>query len=287
MQIAGGLGRSGVVVDAEVAEDQAEEDRLDAYGREGAARDDGAGGIERIEVSKVLGGPTENREEDEKEAGEEDKGSGEEAFFESEKVECARQGMLRGKESPGKCKYSGEAGEEDHLIPKEEEEAGNFEGVKVKVDGADRDGSSKKAEEKRAPHGCREDAGVEQKPTGREEQHETEVPPTVAPTAEMGRTRAPVFMKRDGNFRDAKAAERSFDDHFGGKLHSASAEVEFRKSLLAERPEAAVEVVAWASEEDPPDESENGVANPSVFPRHGSGDDGAAARRHSTAHDEI
>ena len=47
------VSSGGFVIHSEVAEDEAEEDGLDADGSAGATGDDGAGGIERVEVAEA------------------------------------------------------------------------------------------------------------------------------------------------------------------------------------------------------------------------------------------
>ena len=59
------------------------------------------------------------------------------------------------------------------------------------------------------------------------------------------------------------------------------------KSFLGESTETAVEIVGGAAEEESTDECQGWVADPSVFPRHGAGDDLSTACRHTAAHNEV
>ncbi len=48
-----------------------------------------------------------------------------------------------------------------------------------------------------------------------------------------------------------------------------------------------MEIVGGAAEKEATDECEGGVADPSVLPRHGTGDDLSPTPWHTAAHDEI
>ena len=111
--------------------------------------------------------------------------------------------------------------------------------------------------------------------------------PTIAPTAEVGRAGAAVFMERDRHFFDVESAQGGFDDHLAGEFHAGRAEVQFVKSFLGESTEAAVEIVGGAAEEESADECQSGVPDPAVLPRHGAGDDFSATCWHTAAHDEV
>jgi len=113
------------------------------------------------------------------------------------------------------------------------------------------------------------------------------VTPTVAPTAEVGRAGAAVFMERDGHFFDAKPAQGGFDNHLTGEFHAGGAEIHFVEGLFGESAKAAVEIVGRAAEEESTDEGQGRVADPSVCPRHGAGNDLSTACRHTAAHDEV
>lgn len=111
--------------------------------------------------------------------------------------------------------------------------------------------------------------------------------PTIAPTTEVRRAGATVLVQRDGNFFNTKTTERCFDDHLAGKFHASGAEIQLQECLLTEGTKAAMKIVGGAAEKEATDESKGGVADPTVFPGHGTGDDLSPTPWHTAAHDEV
>ena len=260
---------------------------MQAEGNDSAAGDDGAGVCQRVEIAEAASGPVGERDADEGESGKNHCQAGEQAFFQSEKTERPGKNMVRREKAPRVGEDADEAGEEHHLISEEDDKSGEVEGVQIEVDSANDDGTGKQPGKKRTAHQEEKRAGVGQEPAGREEQHEAEVSPAIAPTAQMRRTGAAVLVQRDGNLLDTETAEGSFDDHLAREFHPGGAEIHFLEGVLRERAEAAVKIMRGAAEEQSADECESGIADPAVFPRHGAGDDFAAACGHAAAHDEI
>ncbi len=127
-------------------------------------------------------------------------------------------------------------------------------------------------------------AGHEEQPPRAEEEHETEVPPAVAPGAKVGTAGASVAPQGDGKLGDAKAVEARLDDHLTGELHAAGRQPELEDGVAAESAQTAMEIPDVAVEEQAAEPAEHGVADDAVGPRHGVRLDAA---QEPVAHDQV
>ena len=116
----------------------------------------------------------------------------------------------------------------------------------------------------------------EQEPAWGEQQEETEVPPTVAPGAEVRLASATVRAEDRRHFPDVEALERCPDDHLAGELHARGAEIEIDDRLASEATHAAVEVSDVDIEQSATDERERRVTDDPVQRRHRPRGDAAA-----------
>jgi len=161
---------------------------------------------------------------------------------------------------------------------------GEDERVDVEGDGAE---AKRTADEEGAddePDEEEGETGLKEKPARREEQHETQVAPAIAPRAKVRRAAASVGAKRRRDFGDTQTEERGLDDHFGGELHAGGAEFEAIVGVAGKSAKAAMEIADGTTEEEATDAGEDGVAEVAVFPRHGAGLDAA---EEAVAHDEV
>ena len=126
-------------------------------------------------------------------------------------------------------------------------------------------------QEPRDERGAGEDereARHEEEPARRVEEEEAQVPPAVAPRAEVRRPRPAVPAERDGNLADHEAEERRLDDHLARVLHPGRPQVEALERVAAEGAEAAVEVRDVGAEEETAEAGQDRVSEPAVERRH-------------------
>ena len=128
----------------------------------------------------------------------------------------------------------------------------------------------------------------QEQPARREQQHEAQMAPAVAPAAQVGRARAPVAgaaspAPRPAR-RPAKLARTTISEANSMPGHcSPSPRTASRRK--ARRPQWK----SWtgAVKNRRPRARQDRVADPAVLPRHGTRQDRPAARRQAAAHDQI
>src|SRR5581483_5678451 len=109
---------------------------------------------------------------------------------------------------------------------------------------------------------------IQEEPTRRVEQQETEMTPTVAPRAEMGRSIAAVGRERRGHLGHAQVVELRFDDHLARELHAGRTKIEDVEGAATKAADAAMQIVDVDAEEETSDARENRVADVPILPRH-------------------
>src|SRR5207248_2398766 len=121
-------------------------------------------------------------------------------------------------------------------------------------------------------------------PPGAEQQHESEMAPTVAPGPEVRRARAPVGAERHRDLGDPQPLQRRFDHHLARELHARRTKAQPLERVLAETAKAAMHVAHGRVKEDPADEGKRWVADPAMRPDHRALLD---ATCETVAHDEV
>ena len=134
--------------------------------------------------------------------------------------------------------------------------------------------------EREEPHA--EDADREQdqrriveEPARAEREQELQVPPAVAPGAQVRRAAAAVGAQHGGHLCDGPARHRRPNHELARELHAGRAQAELARLVGAEGADAAVEVADVPLEEQPADEREHRVAQVLVQEGHGTGLDPA------------
>src|SRR5271166_1058498 len=84
----------------------------------------------------------------------------------------------------------------------------------------------------------------------------------------MRTTLASITMQCDRHLGDAHAAQRSFDYHLRGELHSSRLQTHATVSILADTAHPAMGVGHFSVEEEIENAGEYRVADPAVMPRH-------------------
>jgi len=116
--------------------------------------------------------------------------------------------------------------EDDQLVADEAGEAREQQGVNVELHGAHllRPGLEDRAHHEPEPE--QRSAGVEEKPTRAEQEHEPQVPPAVAPRAQVRRPRAAVGAERHGDLSDLHPLQRRLDHHLTCEFHAVRAQAQ-------------------------------------------------------------
>ena len=104
----------------------------------------------------------------------------------------------------------------------------------------------------------------------------------------MRRPGTAIRPERDGHLGNFEGLEHGcLDDHLGCKFHARGFQLHFFVSRFGESPQAAMKIPDGAFEKESPDEREDGIADPTVLPRHRSRRNRAATVRKPAAHYEI
>jgi len=156
--------------------------------------------------------------------------------------------------------------------------------VDVEVDAAHRPGSRQQQQPRNCPQEDQDQSRIEEQPARTIKEQEAQVPPAVAPTAQVGRTIAPVRGKRSGHLVDSHFEECGFHHHLAGEFHAGGAKVHELVRRLAEAAQTAMEVSAGGFEKQAPDAGENGIPEILVQGWHGTG---LNAAQEAIAHHQL
>ena len=179
----------------------------------------------------------------------------------------------------------GEAAEQHQLDAHDDGQARVHHRVDVEADLPDRDRSGQQCGDARHAERGQYGARPHQRLARREHQQEPQVPPAVAPGAQVRRAAAPVRLQC-GRYLDQRVpGERGAYDQLGGELHARHAESERPDALPVEAADAAVEVADLLQpEHEASDPRQDRVAQIPVQERHGTGSDAALE---PVAHDHV
>ena len=111
---------------------------------------------------------------------------------------------------------------------------------------------------------------IEEQPARAVQQHEAQMPPGVAPAAQVRRTAPAIRRERRRHLGDTHLEQRGLDDHLAGKLHPGGVQVHPLDGGLAEAAQAAVEITHGRAEKQPSDARQHRVAQVPVQGRHGA-----------------
>jgi len=164
-----------------------------------------------------------------------------------------------------------EDSEQDELIAEEREESRDQHGVDVQPGSSDAQRTWQQGERESDADHQQHQPWIEEQPPRAEKEHESQVPPAVAPGPEMWRTRAAVGAQGHRHLGDAHALEGRLDHHLAGELHPCRLQAEPFVGVLAKAAQTAVHVTHRRLEEDATDERQHRVADPPVRPDHRAG----------------
>ncbi len=273
--------------EAENGEVEAAEDGLEAEEGEGGAWDEATEVEGRIQGAEVRLAPGPDGGGEDGHAGDGEEGAEDAALFEVPMTEQAGEVGVIGKETFTDGENLGIESLGDELVSESDGHAGDDHGADVEGDLADMEGAGAGGEHAGKADEEQDHAGHEEQPLGRVDQHEPQVPPAVAPRLQVRGPGTTVGMQGDGDLSHAQALEGGLHHHLGGELHAGGLQVHAAVGIGGETAHAAMEIVDGSAEEETSDEGEGGVADPAVFPGHGTGGDGSAAARHAATHDQV
>ena len=124
--------------------------------------------------------------------------------------------------------------------------------------------------------GDQAEARVQHQPPRTHHQEKAQVPPAVAPGAQMRRTRASIRREHGRHFRDAPACQGGLHDHLARELHTRSAQTQIERCCTLEATQATVEVADLRGEEQSPRKAQQRVAEVTMQQGHGAPADAAA-----------
>src|SRR5438876_6704596 len=217
------LDRLRFAVDAENAEEEACKYCLDAKHQQNRRRDDLAHGEAWVEGAKSDCPPAEHRDDRAHHPEQKHQHAQDEACFELDVAK--HRGVIRVgwmKSHPHR-KHLREDRENDQLVSDEAAEAGQQKRVDVESERTDPFRSRLQPQARDQADREQRNPRIEEQPPRAEQQHETQVSPTVAPGAKMRRPRAAVGTERDRDLCDLHALQRGLDHHLDGELHPGCA----------------------------------------------------------------
>src|SRR6185436_2935918 len=124
---------------------------------------------------------------------------------------------------------------------------------------------------------------VEKQPARAEEEQKAQMPPAVAPGAQVRRPSAPVRRERGRDFGDAPSRQRRLHYQLARELHAGGPQVERAHGFAVEAAQAAMEVADPRAKQQAADEAQHRVAEVAVQKGHGPFADLAAK---AVAHDQ-
>ncbi len=125
------------------------------------------------------------------------------------------------------------------------------------------------------PPPARKDAGNQKQPPRREQEHEKQVAPTIAPGSQMGGAVAPIGAQRSGHFTDRISGECRFGHHLGGELHAGTHQAQPEHRIPREAAQAAMKVADIDAEKRAAQPAQHRVAEVAMQRRHRSRCDAA------------
>src|ERR1700738_4539060 len=96
-----------------------------------------------------------------------------------------------------------------------------------------------------------------------------------------------VGPQSDRHFGDLCSKQRGFDDHFSGELHAGATLIKALVKIPAKAAHSAIHIMHRRMEPPSRHEREDWIAKPPMKKRHGSRQNLAASRRHSTSLHQI
>src|SRR6266446_972945 len=253
----------------------------------GGSWNDQAQSLRRWERAECGRSPDQDGMDEHRQAYATDQNPRPDSAFQSENELEQTKPAARGNKSLRYGEDASEQGEADQLQPQQNSQAADHERIRFHAEDSDLEWAD------RDP-GLQSDAAKEQsrprhteQPRRAVQQHETQVTPTVAPTAQMRLAGTPIFVQGDRDLGHAHFLKGRFHHHLGGELHSGARQVHFQKRLLAQRAQPAMEIVRRAFEKQAAQERQHRIADPAMFPRHRAFHDAPLASRHPAAHHQF
>src|SRR5215472_10380259 len=100
----------------------------------------------------------------------------------------------------------------------------------------------------------------------------------------MRRPVAPVGRKSGGDFRDSEIEQSGFDDHFSGKLHARSLQIQAVDSILTKAAQSALKITHRAIEKQASEPAQTRIAKVAMQERHGQR---TYATLETISHDQV
>ncbi|KAK0332132.1 hypothetical protein LTR94_026128, partial [Friedmanniomyces endolithicus] len=164
----------------------------------------------------------------------------------------------------------------DRLHPDHDRHAADQEGADVERDAVpQRQLPRQQRGDQRHPGDHQHRARIAERPARRMQHQEAQVPPAVAPGAQVRRAAAPVLGQHRRHLADVEMRERGGHDHLAGEFHACRAQVEVDDRLAIEPAQPAVKIADRDAEEQPPDRRQHGIAEIAMQQRHRAGQDAA------------
>src|SRR5215831_6997659 len=86
------------------------------------------------------------------------------------------------------------------------------------------------------------------------------MPPSVAPASQVRRPAAAILRQSRRHFFHPLARQGGFDNHLARELHAGCLQAKLKYAAPVEAAQSAMKVADLAAEEQPADETQNGVA---------------------------
>lgn len=173
------------------------------------------------EITKTTGSPFPGNPGAAAKTDEEDQSANKQATFESDAFQKTSEGNCAAVKSCRVAEHLGEGADGENLRSEKSEDDTKHHSVNVQSDARSQfAGTGEKPKNKREANEKQKSARNKIEPIGGIHEHETQASPTIAETAEMGRTSALVRPQDDRNFRDAGADLTRLYDKFESEFHS-------------------------------------------------------------------
>jgi acetyl-CoA carboxylase carboxyltransferase component/pyruvate/2-oxoglutarate dehydrogenase complex dihydrolipoamide acyltransferase (E2) component len=146
----------------------------------------------------------------------------------------------------------GEGGEQHRLRPDRDRGRRVQQRVYVERHARNRARTRQQQCEQRGAGSDQRESRIEEEPARAEQQQEAQVPPAVAPAAQMRRAAAPVGRERRRHLGDREPEQRRLHHHLRGELHPDRAQIEALDRVAPEAAQTAVEVARRALKKSRP-----------------------------------